>query len=57
MVPYAIGGIVAFALATLIIWIAGGPTPWLQVCLAGALWGIPGLLTMVVHDRNRGKKA
>lgn len=53
MVPYAIGGIVAFTIAALIIWIAGGPTPWLQICVAGALWGIPGLLTMIVHDRNR----
>ena len=39
MVPYAIGGIVAFTIAALIIWVADGPTQWLQVCIAGALWG------------------
>ncbi|WP_026209227.1 DUF2530 domain-containing protein [Catelliglobosispora koreensis] len=56
MVPFAIAGIAAFAIAALAVWIADGPTSWLQVCLAGVIWGIPGLLTMIVHDRNRSRQ-
>jgi hypothetical protein len=56
MVPYAVAGLVLFAVAALICWIAGAPTTWLQVSVAGALWGIPGLLTMIVHDHNRAKR-
>ena len=35
-------------------------TLWLLIlfgiAVAGALWGIPGGLTMVVHDRNRKRR-
>jgi len=36
--------------------VAGGPTEWLWVCLAGVLTGIPGLLTMLRHDANRRRR-
>ncbi|HCT75550.1 MAG TPA: DUF2530 domain-containing protein [Micromonosporaceae bacterium] len=53
MVPYAVAGIIAFALAGLGIWIAGGPGRWVQICVAGVLWGLVGLAAMIRHDRNR----
>jgi uncharacterized membrane protein len=53
MVPFAIGGLAAFAVAALVVWLAHGPDRWLDICLAGFLCGLPGLLTMIVHDRNR----
>ncbi|MEV6490659.1 DUF2530 domain-containing protein [Actinoplanes sp. NPDC051633] len=56
MVPFALGGIAAFGIAALICWLAGAPTTWLWICLAGALWGIPGLLTMLRHDANRRRR-
>ena len=56
MVPFALAGIAAFAVAALVCWLAGAPTLWLWICLAGALWGIPGLLTMLRHDANRRRR-
>ncbi len=53
MVPYAMGGIIAFVIAGLVVWVAGGPDRWLQICLAGVLWGFVGLAAMIRHDRNR----
>jgi len=53
MVPFAIAGLAAFALAGAIVWLTNGPDAWLQTCIAGFLVGIPGLITMLVHDRNR----
>lgn len=53
MVPYAVAGIIAFALAGLGIWIAGGPGRWVQICVAGVLWGLVGLAAMIRHDRHR----
>jgi hypothetical protein len=56
MVPFAVGGLAAFALAALIVWLADGPDRWLQICVAGFLAGIPGLITMIVHDRHRKRR-
>jgi len=56
MVPFAVGGLAAFLVAGLIVWLANGPDNWLEICLAGFLVGIPGLITMVVHDRGRRRR-
>jgi hypothetical protein len=56
MVPFALGGMAAFAIAGVILLLAGGPTDWQWICLAGFLAGIPGLLTMLRHDANRRRR-
>jgi hypothetical protein len=56
MVPFALAGVASFAVALLATWLAGAPEDWVEICLAGLLWGIPGTLTMVVHDRNRKRR-
>ena len=56
MVPFAIAGLAAFAIAALIIWLAHGPDRWLDTAIAGFLVGIPGLITMIVHDRHRKRR-
>ena len=53
MVPFAAAGLAGFAVAALIVWLADGPDRWLQICVAGFLVGIPGLITMIIHDRHR----
>jgi hypothetical protein len=56
MVPFALAGIAAFAVAGVVLLVAGGPVEWRWICLAGVLWGIPGLLTMLRHDANRRRR-
>ena len=56
MVPFAIGGIVAFAVVGLALLAAGAPSSWLWICLAGFLLGFPGLATMIMHDGNRRRR-
>jgi cell division protein FtsW (lipid II flippase) len=56
MVPFALGGMALFAIALLVVWLAGAPAYWLWTCAAGVLWGIPGLLTMLRHDANRRRR-
>ena len=56
MVPFAIAGLAAFVIAGVIIWLADGPDTWLDTCIAGFLVGIPGLITMIIHDRNRKRR-
>ena len=56
MVPFALAGVAAFAIALLVTVLAGAPDKWIEVSLAGLIWGIPGTLTMVVHDRNRKRR-
>ncbi|MEV0394501.1 DUF2530 domain-containing protein [Polymorphospora rubra] len=63
MVPFAVAGIVAWAVAGLILlvffrgWLAEqGHTDWLWVCLAGFLMGFPGLAVMMKHDANRRRR-
>jgi len=53
MVPFAVGGIVAFAVAAITVWIFDGPRSWLEICLAGFAWGFVGLAVMIRHDRAR----
>jgi hypothetical protein len=62
MVPFAIAGIALWIVAVLIMLPfrdeldAHGNGNWIGIGIAGALWGIPGGLTMVVHDRNRRRR-
>jgi hypothetical protein len=56
MVPFALAGIAAFAVAGVTVLVADGPTEWLWVCVAGVLTGIPGLITMLRHDANRRRR-
>jgi hypothetical protein len=56
MVPFALAGLAGFVVAGVIVWLANGPDRWLDICLAGFLSGIPGLITMLVHDRNRRRR-
>lgn len=59
MVPFAVGGIIVWAVAGLVLlllrgWLRDhGHTNWLWICLAGFLWGFPGLAVMLRHDRHR----
>jgi hypothetical protein len=56
MVPFALAGVAAFALASLITWLGNAPQSWVEISVAGLVWGIPGTLTMVVHDRHRKRR-
>ncbi|WP_433307307.1 DUF2530 domain-containing protein [Actinoplanes sp. CA-030573] len=56
MVPFAIAGLAAFVIAGVIVALADGPDSWLDTCIAGFLVGIPGLITMIIHDRNRRRR-
>jgi predicted lipid-binding transport protein (Tim44 family) len=62
MVPFALGGMIAWAVAGLILlafhgWLAAhGHTNWLWICLAGFLLGLPGLAVMRKHDANRRRR-
>lgn len=56
MVPFALAGMGAFAVAGVVVLIAGGPAEWLWICLAGFLWGFPGTATMLRHDANRRRR-
>jgi hypothetical protein len=61
-VPFAIGGMAIWAVAGIVLFAlrhtlsAHGHTDWLWICLAGFLAGIPGLLTMITHDRHRRER-
>jgi hypothetical protein len=61
-VPYAIGGMAIWAIVGLVLLgfrhtlTAHGHQDWLWICLAGFLAGIPGLLTMITHDRHRRER-
>ncbi|MFG3419914.1 DUF2530 domain-containing protein [Micromonospora sp. NPDC047730] len=63
MVPFALAGMAAWALAGLALlvffrdWLtAHGHQDWLWICLAGFLWGFPGLAVMMRHDANRRRR-
>jgi hypothetical protein len=56
MVPFALGGMAAFAVATVLLLLLHGRTEWVWICVAGFLLGIPGLLTMFRHDANRRRR-
>jgi uncharacterized membrane protein len=61
-VPFAIGGMAIWAVIGIVMLAfrhtlsAHGHSDWLWVCLAGFLAGIPGLLTMITHDRHRRER-
>jgi hypothetical protein len=62
MVPFALAGIGLWIIVVLIMLpfradlADAGHGNWFGIAVAGAIWGIPGLLTMVVHDRNRKRR-
>jgi hypothetical protein len=56
MVPFALGGMAAWAVVGLLLVLLDAPADWRRICLAGFLLGVPGLLTMLVHDRNRARR-
>jgi hypothetical protein len=62
MVPFAMGGIVLWALAGLVMLPfrreleARGHGSWLAICLAGFLLGFVGLAVMTKHDANRRRR-
>jgi hypothetical protein len=62
MVPFAVGGLIAWAVAGLVLllfrdWLAEHDhTDWLWICLAGFLLGFPGLAVMIRHDANRRRR-
>jgi hypothetical protein len=62
MVPFAVGGTVAWAVVGLVLlpfhgWLdAHGHGSWLKICLAGFLLGLVGLAVMLRHDANRRRR-
>lgn len=63
MVPFAVAGLVGWAVAGLILlvffrdWLtAQDHENWLEICLAGFLVGLPGLAVMIRHDANRRRR-
>ncbi|WP_091604588.1 DUF2530 domain-containing protein [Micromonospora mirobrigensis] len=63
MVPFVLAGLVAWAVAGLVLliffrgWLTEhGHQNWLWTCLAGFLWGFPGLATMMRHDAHRRRR-
>jgi Protein of unknown function (DUF2530) len=56
MTPFAIGGIIAWAVAAVILLGFGTHDEWLGICVAGFLLGFPGLAVMLRHDANRRRR-
>jgi hypothetical protein len=62
MVPFAVVGTAIWLLLGLVLLAirptlrAGGNEEWIGICFAGALLGLPGIATMVIHDRNRRRR-
>ena len=56
MLPFALGGAAAFAVATVVMLLADAPADWLRTCVAGLLLGIPGTITMLRHDADRRRR-
>jgi biopolymer transport protein ExbB/TolQ len=58
MVPFAVGGIVVWALIGLVVlaFFRDGRENWLWTCLAGFVLGFPGLAVMIRHDANRRRR-
>lgn len=62
MVPFALAGMALFAVLGLVLWAfqdrldAAGNGSWPGICLAGVIWGVPGLLTMIRHDAGRRRR-
>jgi hypothetical protein len=62
MLPFAVVGTASWlALGLMLLLLrptlrAGGNEEWIAICFAGALLGLPGIATMVIHDRNRRRR-
>ena len=57
MVPFAIGGMVVWFVAVLaMLPLRDTHGSWFWICVAGFLWGIPGLAVMIRHDANRRRR-
>ncbi|WP_405114283.1 DUF2530 domain-containing protein [Micromonospora sp. NBC_01405] len=63
MVPFAVAGLAVWAVVGLVLliffrtWLTEhGRQDWLWTCLAGFLWGFPGLAVMMRHDANRRRR-
>jgi len=62
MVPFAVAGLVCWGVAGLVLLPfratldAHGHGNWLAICLAGFLWGFPGVAVMIRHDRRRRRR-
>jgi hypothetical protein len=55
MLPFALVGSGLWAVAGVVLTIAGAPTMWRWTCLAGVLLGVAAVPIMVVHDRRRAR--
>jgi hypothetical protein len=57
MVPFAVTGMVIWAIAIVVVLpFRETHESWFWICVAGFLWGIPGLLAMIRHDANRRRR-
>lgn len=57
MVPFALGGMAAWLVALLVVLpFRDTHESWFWICVAGFLWGIPGLLTMIRYDARRRRR-
>jgi hypothetical protein len=56
MVPFAVGGLVIWALVGLALLAFGARPEWVWICVAGFLLGFPGLAVMIRHDANRRRR-
>jgi hypothetical protein len=57
MVPFAIGGMAAWLVALIVVLpFRDAHEDWFWICVAGFLWGIPGLLTMIRYDARRRRR-
>lgn len=58
MVPFAVAGIVVWAVVGLVVlaFFRDGRENWLWTCLAGFVLGFPGLAVMIRHDANRRRR-
>lgn len=62
MVPFALAGMAAWAIAGVVLLffrdqlVEAGREGWLWTCLAGVLWGLPGLAVMMRHDSHRRRR-
>lgn len=54
MVPLTAAGTAAWAIAAVVMLpFRDGHESWFWICVAGFLWGIPGLLVMLRREANR----
>jgi hypothetical protein len=62
MVPFVLIGMAIWGLLALVQLpvrdrlAAEGHGDWIRICVAGILVALPGLVLMIIHDRNRGRR-